>query len=260
MGRENSLAPRRIDRYGRIGVHHGREASDFGSTMVTEATSRIAVRHTCALSWGTTKVLDSRKKSPPFATVKGDVVIIVPGLIANLQAQSAGLRRDNRVITLQPHRHRGSWSEFALFGRGPDAQRILGCHRDGRGAFSTTIHCRNNRLSRRSSIDDSQGIHRDHFRTCRRPCRVEGNERSSPRAQARDTNAWTLLSNQKRGRAGHLECQVLLHHSGHHHSVTSAPCWCLCTPSRRAWQRQRPGATQFDTGIASCIAIASSTA
>jgi hypothetical protein len=44
--------------------------------MVIDATSRIAVRQTCALFWGTTNVLETRKKSPPFGTVNGGVLVI----------------------------------------------------------------------------------------------------------------------------------------------------------------------------------------
>jgi len=59
-------------------MHYSPDAFDCGSAIVTDATSRIAVRQTCALFWGTTNVLESRKKSPPFATVTGDVVVMVP--------------------------------------------------------------------------------------------------------------------------------------------------------------------------------------
>ncbi len=38
------------DCYRRMGMHHCPEAFDFGSAMVTEPTSRIAVRHTSTLS------------------------------------------------------------------------------------------------------------------------------------------------------------------------------------------------------------------
>ena len=43
----NVLALRRIDRYGRMGMHHRPEAFKIGSAMVRETTSRIAVRQTC---------------------------------------------------------------------------------------------------------------------------------------------------------------------------------------------------------------------
>ena len=59
-------------------MHQSAEAFDVGAATVTEPTSRIAVRHTSELFCGTTNVLESRKKSPPFATVVGGVVVIVP--------------------------------------------------------------------------------------------------------------------------------------------------------------------------------------
>ena len=49
-----------------------------GSAIVTGPTSRIAARQTRVLVCGTTNVVDKRKKSPPFVTVSGVVVVNVP--------------------------------------------------------------------------------------------------------------------------------------------------------------------------------------
>ena len=64
--------------YRRMEMHHCPEAFDFGSATVTDPTSSTAVRHTSTLFRGTTNVLDSKKKSPPLATVTGDVLVMVP--------------------------------------------------------------------------------------------------------------------------------------------------------------------------------------
>jgi len=59
-------------------MHHNGKSFECGSSIVTDPTSRTAVLHTSMLSLGTTNVLDSKKKSPPLATVDGAVVVIVP--------------------------------------------------------------------------------------------------------------------------------------------------------------------------------------
>jgi hypothetical protein len=64
--------------HGRIAMHRRADASDCGSATVTDPTSSTAVRHTRALLGGTTNVVDSRKKSPPLATVDGVVLATMP--------------------------------------------------------------------------------------------------------------------------------------------------------------------------------------
>jgi hypothetical protein len=61
-----------------MGMHHSGKVFECGSAIVTAPTSRTAVLHTSTLVSGTTNVLESKKKSPPFATVNGTVVVMVP--------------------------------------------------------------------------------------------------------------------------------------------------------------------------------------
>jgi hypothetical protein len=61
-----------------MGMHHNGNSFECGSSIVTDPTSRTAVLHTSMLSLGMTKVLESRKKSPPLATVDGAVVTMLP--------------------------------------------------------------------------------------------------------------------------------------------------------------------------------------
>ena len=75
------MTPRRDERqqtqFRLTGTHHSGNDFELGSAIVLDPTSSIAVRHTSTLSAGITNVLDSRKKSPPFALTIGVVVVIV---------------------------------------------------------------------------------------------------------------------------------------------------------------------------------------
>ena len=74
-------------------MHRRADVSDCGSATVTDPTSSTAVRHTRVLLWGTTNVADSRKKSPPLATVNGVVVVTMPTWSV--------MRRLNRAVSAE---------------------------------------------------------------------------------------------------------------------------------------------------------------